>query len=175
MQLDITFKNIDSTDALKEYASKRLSKLDKYVDKPSEIHVVLSVEKRRHIADVTLSADGVAINAVEITEDLYSAIDMVMDKLERQVKKHKEKLQGKKGQTKTQFAETSGASEGKAAKGKVVYEKDYFIKPMSIDEAVLQIDVSENDFILFLNTASNRISLLYKRQDGDLGLVEPMA
>ena len=62
MQLDITFKNIDPTDALKDYASKRLSKLDKYIDKPSEVHVVLSVEKRRHKADVTLSADGVVIN-----------------------------------------------------------------------------------------------------------------
>jgi putative sigma-54 modulation protein len=101
MQLDITFKNIDPTDALKDYASKRLSKLDKYIEKPSEVHVVLSVEKRRHKADVTLSADGVVINAVEITEDMYSAIDMVMDKLERQIKKHKEKLQGKKGQAKT--------------------------------------------------------------------------
>ncbi len=174
MQLDITFKNIDSTDALKEYASKRLSKLDKYVDKPSEIHVVLSVEKRRHIADVTLSADGVAINAIEITEDLYSAIDMVMDKLERQVKKHKEKIQGKKGQAKTQFAGAAAESEEKAKSSKIVYEKDYFIKPMSVDEAALQLDVSKNDFILFQNTGSNRINLLYKRQDGDLGLVEPM-
>jgi putative sigma-54 modulation protein len=103
MQIDITFKNIESTDALKDYATKRLSKLDKFIDRPSEIHVVLSVEKRRHKADVTLSADGVMINAVEITEDMYSAIDMVMDKLDRQVKKHKEKLQGKKGQSKAQF------------------------------------------------------------------------
>lgn len=175
MQLDITFKNIDSTDALKDYATKRLSKLDKYVDRPSEIHVVLSVEKRRHIADVTLSADGVAINAIEVTEDLYSAIDMVMDKLERQVKKHKEKIQGKKGQTKTQFVETTGASEGTASTPRVVFEKDYFIKPMSVDEAVLQLDMSKNDFILFHNTESDRINLLYKRQDGDLGLIEPTA
>ncbi|HRR20401.1 MAG TPA: ribosome-associated translation inhibitor RaiA, partial [Desulfomonilia bacterium] len=85
MQIDITFKNMDSTDALKDYASKRLSKLDKYIDRPTEVHIVLSVEKRRHKADVTVSADGVVINAVEITEDMYSAIDMVMDKLERQV------------------------------------------------------------------------------------------
>ena len=96
MQTDITFKNIDSSDALKDYAFKRLSKMDKYIDRTAEAHVVLSVEKRRHKADVTLTADGAVINAVEITEDLYSAIDMVMDKLERQIKKHKEKLKAKK-------------------------------------------------------------------------------
>lgn len=172
MQLDITFKNIDSTDALKDYASKRLSKLDKYIDRPTEVHAVLSVEKRRHTADVTLSADGIVINAVEITEDMYSAIDMVIDKLERQVKKHKEKIQGKKGPARTQF-ETGASPAGTESKPKVIRESNYFIKPMSVEEATLQIDVSKNDFIIFLNTDSNQINLIYKRNDGDLGLVEP--
>lgn len=173
MQLDITFKNIDSTDALKDYASKRLSKLDKYIDRPSEVHVVLSVEKRRHKADVTLSADGVMINAVEITEDMYSAIDMVMDKLERQVKKHKEKLQGKKGQAKTQF-EAAAAPARKRSTPKVVYERDYFVKPMSVEEAIMQINMSKSDFIIFQNTDSKQINLIYKRTDGDLGIVETL-
>lgn len=173
MQLDITFKNIDSTDALKDYASKRLSKLDKYIDRPSEVHVVLSVEKRRHKADVTLSADGDVINAVEITEDMYSAIDMVMDKLERQVKKHKEKLQGKKGQTKNQFEEAPAPARQRS-KPNVVYERDYFVKPMSAEEAIMQINMSENDFILFQNTDSKQINLIYKRPDGDLAIVETM-
>ncbi|HQG32857.1 MAG TPA: ribosome-associated translation inhibitor RaiA [Deltaproteobacteria bacterium] len=173
MQLDITFKNIDPTDALKDYASKRLSKLDKYIDKPSEVHVVLSVEKRRHKADVTLSADGVVINAIEITEDMYSAIDMVMDKLERQVKKHKEKLQGKKGQTKNQF-EAAPAPARKRSTPNVIYERDYFVKPMSAEEAIMQINLSESDFIIFQNTDSKQINLIYKRPDGNLGIVETL-
>ncbi|MFA5653685.1 MAG: ribosome-associated translation inhibitor RaiA [Desulfomonilia bacterium] len=173
MQIDITFKNMDSTDALKDYASKRLSKLDRYIDRPTEVHIVLSVEKRRHKADVTLSADGVVINAVEITEDMYSATDMVMDKLERQLKKHKEKLQDKKGPAKTALPAKTGPGE-EASGPRVVYERDYFVKPMSVDEAILQIDVAQRDFVIFQNTDTQQINLIYKRQDGDLGLVEPL-
>jgi putative sigma-54 modulation protein len=96
MHIDITFKNIDPSDALKDYAKKRLAKIGKFIDRPAEAHVILSVEKIRHKAEVTLNADGVILNAVEITEDMYSAIDIVMEKVERQVKKHKEKLQVRK-------------------------------------------------------------------------------
>ena len=172
MQLDITFKNIHSSDALKDYASKRFSKLAKYIDRPTEVHVVLSVEKRRHKADITVNADGVTINAVEITEDMYSAIDMVMDKLERQIKKHKEQLQDKKGQAKAVFEGV--AAERAEDKPRIIHEKDYFVKPMSVEEAILQMDMATNDFIIFQNTDSNQINLIYKRQDGDIGLVEPM-
>ena len=179
MQLDITFKNIDSTDALKDYAAKRLSKLDKYIDRPSEVHAVLSVEKRRHMADVTLSADGVVINAVEITEDMYSAIDMVMDKLERQIKKHKEKLQGKKGQAKAQFESAAEAPAPKGAKGKkkpkVSYERDYFVKAMSTDEAILQMAAADGDFIIYQNTDTKQINLVYRKGDGTLGVVETLS
>ncbi|HHO76905.1 MAG TPA: ribosome-associated translation inhibitor RaiA [Deltaproteobacteria bacterium] len=172
MQLDITFKNIDSSDALKDYASKRFSKLAKYIDRPTEVHVVLSVEKRRHKADISLNADGVMINAVEINEDMYSAIDMVMDKLERQIKKHREKLQGKKGQAKVYFE--GAQTDRDQDKPRIIHEKDYFVKPMSVEEAILQMDMATNDFIIFQNTDSNQINLIYKRQDGDIGLVEPM-
>ncbi|HPI93089.1 MAG TPA: ribosome-associated translation inhibitor RaiA [Deltaproteobacteria bacterium] len=172
MKTDITFKNIDSSDALKEYALKRLSKIDKYIDRTAEAHIVLSVEKRRHKADVTLTADGAVINAVEITEDLYAAIDTVMDKLERQIKKHKEKLQGKKTQPKAAIATGAEASE-KKARPRLVYERDYPVKPMSVDEAILQMDTITQDFIIFQNTESQQLNLIYKRQDGELALVEP--
>ena len=172
MHIEITFKNLDATDALKDYATKRLSKLDKYMDKPTEAHVVLSVERRRHKADVTLNADGAVINAVEITEDMYSAIDMVMDKLDRQVKKHKEKIHVKKGQAKSHQAVT-GESFEKDSRPRVIREKDFFVKPMSIEEAILQLDLAPNNFFIFKNTDSEQINLIYKRQDGDFGLVEP--
>ncbi|HNQ86657.1 MAG TPA: ribosome-associated translation inhibitor RaiA [Deltaproteobacteria bacterium] len=172
MQTDITFKNIDSSDALRDYAIKRLSKIDKYIDRTAEAHVVLSVEKRRHKADVTLNADGAVINAVEITEDLYAAIDTVMDKLERQIKKHKEKLQGKKTQPKAAVA-AGPVSPAKKARPRLVYERDYTVKPMSVDEALLQMDTIAQDFIIFQNTESQQLNLIYKRQDGELALVEP--
>jgi putative sigma-54 modulation protein len=172
MQTDITFKNIDSSDALKDYAFKRLSKMDKYIDRTAEAHVVLSVEKRRHKADVTLTADGAVINAVEITEDLYSAIDMVMDKLERQIKKHKEKLQGKKTQGKTPPAAVA-APASKKAKPRLIYEKNYAVSPMSVEEALEVMEEAPERFVIFQNTESKQLNLIYKRQDGKLALVEP--
>jgi putative sigma-54 modulation protein len=172
MQTDITFKNIDSSDALKDYAFKRLSKMDKYIDRTAEAHVVLSVEKRRHKADVTLTADGAVINAVEITEDLYSAIDMVMDKLERQIKKHKEKLQAKKTQSKTPPA-AAGSPVSKKAKPRLIYEKNYAVNPMSVEEALEVMEEAPERFVIFQNTESKQLNLIYKRQDGKLALVEP--
>lgn len=177
MQIDITFKNMESSDALKDYAFKRLSKMERYIDRTGEAHIVLSIEKRRHIADVTFTVDGALINAVEITEDLYAAIDMVMDKLERQIKKHKQKIQDKKdkkSQAKAPQEETAAPSpKTQGARPRVIREKNYFVKPMSLDEAILQLDLDPSNFIIFQNTESNQINLLYKRQDGNISLVEP--
>ena len=170
MHIDITFKNVDPSEALKDYATKRLSKIGKYIDRPAEAHVILSVEKIRHKAEVTLNADGVIVNAVEITEDLYSAIDMVMDKVERQIKKHKQKLQDRKGAART-VSEAPVSSEDRSPR--VIREKGYFVKPMSVEEAVLQIGVSGKEFLIFQNTDSKQINLIYKRTDGDWGVVEP--
>ena len=171
MHIDITFKNVDPSEALKDYATKRLSKIGKYIDRPAEAHVVLSVEKIRHKAEVTLNADGVIVNAVEITEDLYAAIDMVMDKVERQIKKHKQKLQERKGQART-VSQAPDASDERSPR--VIREKEYFVKPMSVEEAVLQIGVSGKEFLIFQNTDSKQINLIYKRTDGDWGVVEPL-
>ena len=170
MHIDITFKNIDPSDALKDYAKKRLTKIGKFIDRPADAHVILSVEKIRHKAEVTLNADGVIINAIEITEDMYSAIDMVMEKVERQVKKHKEKLQVRKPLAKILEEEPLAKPTKKL---KIIKEIDYFVKPMSIEEAVLQIDVAKQDFIIFHNTDSKQVNLIYKRKDGSLGIVEP--
>jgi putative sigma-54 modulation protein len=171
MHIDITFKNVDPSEALKDYATKRLSKIGKFIDRPAEAHVILSVEKIRHKAEVTLNADGVIVNAVEITEDLYSAIDMVMDKVERQIKKHKQKLQDRKGAARPVSQEQDDSEERSQ---RVIREKDYFVKPMSVEEAVLQIGVSGKEFLIFQNTDSKQINLIYKRTDGDLGVVEPL-
>ncbi|MBN1635188.1 MAG: ribosome-associated translation inhibitor RaiA [Deltaproteobacteria bacterium] len=172
MHIDITFKNMDSSDALKDYVTKRLSKLDKYIDRPTEVHVVLSVEKIRHKADIMLNANGFMINAVEITEDMYSAIDMVLDKLERQVKKYKGKQQDKKGPR--TFQAESVPVEGSQEQPRVIHEHDYFVKPMSVDEAALQLGVTNKSFIIFQNTDTNQINFIYKRDDGDFGLIEPV-
>ncbi|MEA2101519.1 MAG: ribosome-associated translation inhibitor RaiA [Thermodesulfobacteriota bacterium] len=171
MHTDITFKNLDASDALRNYALKKLSRMDKYIDRPAEARVVLSVAKIRHTAEITLHADGSMINAEETTGDMYSAIDLVMDKVEKQLKKHKDKLHGKKGQTKAS-AEDIPAPEKGSFQPEIILEKDYFVKPMSVEEAVLQLDISTTGFIIFQNTESGHTNLIYKRKDGNLGLIE---
>ncbi len=176
MHINTTFKNMETSQALKDYVSKRLSKMEKYLDRPTEANVVLSVEKIRHKTEVTLNADGMLINAVEITEDMYSSIDMVMDKVERQIKKHKEKLQDKKSHQRNvqpTAAELEAIADSNAPQ--IIKEEDYFVKPMSVEEAALQMDVTDYSFLIFQNTDSNRVNILYKRDDGHLGLVEPEA
>ncbi|OPZ59641.1 MAG: Ribosome-associated factor Y [Deltaproteobacteria bacterium ADurb.Bin510] len=170
MQTNITFKNMDATQALKDYVTKRLAKLDRFIERPAEANVVLSVEKIRHKAEVTINSDGHVINAVETTEDMYAAIDLVMDKLERQMKKHKDKVQDHKGASHEGAVEV--AEEG-GEEVRIIAETDYFVKPMSVEEAALQLGLGRKSFILFQNTATKQMGILYKREDGDLGLVEP--
>ena len=174
MQTDITFKNMDSSDALKDYALKRLSKMDKYIDRTAEAHVVLSVEKRRHKADVTLTANSAKINAVEITEDLYAAIDMVMDKIENQVKKHRSRLRERRTETlKGERALASeAAAEGVAEEPTISVEK-LVAKPLDPEEAAMQLSASRQDFLVFRNSRSREINVIYKRKDGNIGLIEP--
>ncbi len=174
MHIEVTFKNMEPSDALRGYVTKRLSKIGRFIDRPVDARVVLSVEKIRHKADVSLNADGIMINAVEVTEDLYSAIDMVMDKIERQVKRYKEKIQVRKSSVGLKnLAEKEGKAEHRPRRPRIVHE-DYFIKPMNLEEATGQIELSDRDFIIFMNTETNRVTLIYKRDDGNLGLIEPI-
>src|SRR5512136_26345 len=92
MQVSVTFRNMESKEVLREYVQERISKLKKYLDYPLEANVVLAVEKHRHLAEVTLVANRITLNAQEETEDMFSAIDRVVDKLERQILKYKEKI-----------------------------------------------------------------------------------
>ena len=92
MQTSVTFKNLDSSDHLKSYVGDKLDRLDKYLDNPAEANVVLTVEKFRHIAEINIAGDRLSINGKEETNDMYSAIDMVLDKLEKQIKKNKQKI-----------------------------------------------------------------------------------
>ena len=96
MDIAVTFRHMEPADSLRTYAEEKISKIQKYLDSPSEAHIVLTVEKFRHLADVTLSLDGTTIKGVEETEDMYSAIDQVMDKIEKQVKRYRSKIRGRR-------------------------------------------------------------------------------
>jgi len=171
MQTSVTFKNLDSSDNLKSYVSEKLDRFDKFLDNPAEANVVLTVEKFRHIAEIKISGDRLRINGKEETNDMYSAIDMVMDKLGKQIKKNKEKIRQHRGKLKGIVPEQANLYEPDEPQRVVVKNLDY--KPMDVDEAILQIDLVKDNFIVFTNSRTDRINVLYRRKDGNLGLIQP--
>jgi putative sigma-54 modulation protein len=178
MQVSVTFRKIDASDTLRNYAEEKLYRIKKYVEDPIEAHVVLSVEKFRHIAEVSINANGLRINGQEETGDMYSAIDMVVDKVESQIKRYREKLKKRKsdGGTKPLVMTMNilaGESFEEAQKPEIIRTKQIHAKPMDIDEAVMQMDLANSEFLVFTNAKTRSINVIYRRKDGNFGLIEP--
>jgi len=175
MQTSVTFKNIDSSENLRAYVADKLDRFDKYLYNPAEASVVLSVEKFRHIAEININGDRLNINGKEETEDMYSAIDMALDKLEKQIKKSKEKLSDKRSGAKyrsrgTVPLDAAGAEEDFETQIKI---KNIEYKPMDVDEAIMQMELVDDNFLVFTNARDSRINVLYRRKDGHYGLIQP--
>lgn len=177
MDITVTFRHMEPTESLKTYAEEKVSKINKILDSPSEAHIVMGVEKFRHIADVTLSVNGARIKAVEETGDMYSALDRVMDKIETQVKRHRSKIRKRtpgniKGED-TLVSEESEEEIRLSAEEPSIEVEKLVAKPMDPEEAAMQLEISQQDFLVFRNSGSKEINVLYKRGDGNLGLIEP--
>lgn len=178
-------KNIDVTPALKDYAAEKLSKLGKYFEgEPQEAHVSLEVEKDRHIVEVTAYINGLILRGEEETHDMYASIDGVIEKLERQVHKYKTKIKKKLIEKKQEFKEeykeerTEELFKGfetdeEEYEPKIVRTKKFAIKPMDIQEAVMQMDLLHHDFFVFSNAETEEVNVVYRRKDGNYGLIEP--
>ncbi len=175
MQTSVTFKNLDPSDHLKSYVGDKLDRFDKLLDNPAEANVVLTVEKFRHIAEINIAGDRLSIIGKEETNDMYSAIDMALDKLEKQIKKNKEKIRERRSTAKNRnrsiLGEAAGLPEDDAEKQIKIRNIEY--KPMDIEEAVLQMDLIEDNFLVFTNARSDQINVLYRRRDGHYGLIQP--
>jgi len=168
MNIKINCKQMDLTPTLKDYAEEKIGKFSKYLI--TEANVTFSVEKHRHKAEVLLKVNGSNIQAESITGEMYSSIDEVVEKLARQVKKIKEKtVSHRKGKEK----EVALGSQEEPVPT-IIKNKSYNIKPMSVEEAAMQIDLVNMTFFVFTNASSGSINVLYKRNDGNLGLIEPI-
>jgi putative sigma-54 modulation protein len=170
MNIIINCRQMDLTNNLREYAEDKISRFSKYLNNITEATVTLSVEKYRHKAEVHLKVNGSIIQAESITGEMYSSIDDVVEKLARQVRKHKGKtVTQRKGKGKTGPAHVSGETFPS-----IIKNKSYDIKPMSVEEAGMQMDLSDRSFFVFTNASSGDINVLYKRSDGNFGLIEPL-
>jgi putative sigma-54 modulation protein len=182
MEITVTFRHVEPTAELRSYVEEKVYKIKKYFDSPLDAHIVLEIEKFRHIADVTLSIDGNKVKAVEQTGDMYSSVDKVMDKIEQQLRRMLSRKREYKGEQ-IRGIEGEGllSGEGEALDAvaeselKIIKTEKVDTKPMDVDEAALQMELSKRNFLVFFNSKSNNINVIYKRKDGNLGLIEPSA
>ncbi|MCL2102813.1 MAG: ribosome-associated translation inhibitor RaiA [Syntrophorhabdaceae bacterium] len=175
-QIQVTFRHVDPSQALKDYAVEKLGRLQKVIEKPFEANVTLSVEKYRHIAEVFMTAPGITIKAIESTEDLYSAIDLVCDKVERQLKKYREKQKEKGQGAIAQVPYLSGITVSSGDEGINIVRSDNFLpKPMSVEEAAKHLDILRVDVLMFVNQETNLPSVVFRQTGGSIGFTEPTA
>lgn len=186
MQIQVKGRHMPVSDALKDYAEEKVGKVAKIHDRDDMVvEVVLHVEKNpsnknRDVAEVTARMKGIVVRAEEAAPDMYAAIDLVSEKLERQMRKYKSRLRDRhngKGHHTPEVTKTApGDSEEPThaePERQIVKTKAVDLKPMSADEAILQLELLGHDFMLFQSEETDLVSVLYRRNDGDYGLIEP--
>ena len=173
MAITVRGKNLDVTPALKEYVEKKVKKVTKYFDKTGDITVILKVEKGRHQVEVTVPVNGMLLRGEESTPDMYASIDQVMDKIEKQIEKYKTKLAKKFrcGGFRADVASTVVTPE--IEEEELVRTKKFAVKPMDSEEAILQMNLLNHDFFMFLNMETEQVNVVYRRKDGHYGMIEP--
>jgi putative sigma-54 modulation protein len=179
MEISVTFRHMEPTKELRVYVEDKVYKIKKYFDSPVDAHIVLEVQKFRHIADVTLSIDGYKVKAVDQTGDMYSSIDKVMDKVEEQLRrllsrKREYKAENIKNSNDEDFLKGEIETQETLADSepRIVKTETLDTKPMDLDEAQMQMRLSKKNFLVFTNTKSKQINVIYRRKDGNLGLIE---
>ena len=180
MQVNITFRHLEPTEALKAHVKDKVAHIQRYIDRPSEAHAVLHLENLSHHAEITMKAGPFSVRGRGKSEDMYASIDAAADKIERQLKKHKEKLKDHKapapaaGWKPVEVRHDVLAVE-ELPSDRVVKSTSFQTKPMSLDEAILQLDLLESKFFVFQNARDHAINVVYRRDDGKLGLIEARA
>ena len=174
MELTVTFRHLEPSDALREYVTDRIARIEKYLGNTAEVHIILSHEKRANIAEAIVHANRATITAKEQHEDnMYASIDLVLDKIERQVKKHKDKISSHKEHTKAMHNIYSAEQPAASREQSIVKAESVSIKAMSVESALVQIGQNNEEFFVFKNIDTENVNVLYRRRDGDFGLIEP--
>ncbi|HOK08250.1 MAG TPA: ribosome-associated translation inhibitor RaiA [Candidatus Hydrogenedens sp.] len=187
MNVHITCKHMESSEALKSYTENALKKLEHYFDKIIEANVIMDVEKHRHICEINLNANGVRIHSKESSPDMYASVDAVIEKLERQIRKFKEKIKNHKPRNinetrkykhvilelKEETPQKEETEEEPVIPHEIVHREHITLKPMTVDEALMQIQLLEEPFLVFINVDTSQVNVLYPRGNSTYGLIEP--
>lgn len=179
MNIMIRGENVEVTPALRDYVEKKVGRVERYFDPEAtnDIHVTLKVLKDVHTVEVTIPLPGLLLRAEDHSEDMYASIDSVIDKLERQIRKHKTKVNRRfrdEGGLKTLFVEGVASNiDVEEEDIRIVRTKSFDFKPMDAEEAILQMNLVGHSFFVFSNAETDEVNVVYKRKDGRYGLIEP--
>lgn len=178
MQLTVTGRHFEITEPLRQHVESKMDKISRYIDDTTDTHVVLSVEKHRHSAEITLQSGGAPVRCLEERHDMYEAFDEAFDKVERQIKRLKEKGSRKGRAGSKEIVQVESENEGEDAEvplqaPQIIRSPRMAAKPMGVDEAAMQLGLTTDDFLVFSNSATNQMNVMYKRRDGNYGLIEP--
>ncbi|TXK80940.1 ribosome hibernation-promoting factor, HPF/YfiA family [Paenibacillus sp. N3.4] len=180
MNISIRGEHLEVTEALRDYVDKKLSRLERYFEAPltSDVQVKLNVIKGMQAVEVSIPLTGVLLRAEERNTDMYASIDLVVDKLERQIRKFKTKTNrkirqegGKRDLFKIETSPVTYVEEEEDFE--LVRNKRFTLKPMDVEEAILQMNMVGHSFFVFSNMDTDQVSVVYKRDDGKYGLIEP--
>ncbi len=171
MSVNVKGRNIDVTPALREYVEKKITKVTRQFKTVGDISAVLKVEKGNHIVEITVPASGILLRAQETTKDMYSSIDLVVEKIERQIHKYKTRLMKRKY---SNFADaTPTAGETDDGEFQIIKNKRFVMHPMTPEEAILQMNLLNHDFFVFFDPELDSTNVVYRRKDGKYGLLSP--
>lgn len=182
MRVTVKGKNVHVSDTLRAYVEKKLQKLNKYFSNIKDAQVTQSIQRNWHVIEVQVEGDGVFLRGEERSPDMYACVDAVVEKLEKQVKRFKGKLMHhpREGVGQAMAAVVTPVEEpvedleeGEEPLPHVVRTKRFAVKPMTPDEAAMQMELLNHDFFVFLNGETDQINVLYRRKDGNYGLIEP--
>jgi len=174
MKISVTFRNGEGENWQKVYAEEKMQKLKKYLDAPAEAHIIVSMEKFRNATEINLSSNGWNINAKEEAKDMRMALDRCVDKIEKQLKKQKEKVREHKPKSIRRGQEKSPDLEDaeETTAGKVAKTRKVILKPMSFDEAMMEMEGTKDRFMVYRDSSSENVSIIYRGDDGNYTLVE---
>ncbi len=176
MRLQVKGKNVEVSDAIREYAEEKLSKLERQLADPTRVELELAVEKnpsisQNHVAEATIWTKGPVLRAREASADHKASIDQLVEKLERQVKRYREKRRPRRGSSGDAGIPQDGVPIDEDLR--IVKSKQFAVKPMSAEEAVLQLELVGHDFFVFQNADTGDVNVVYRRRDRAYGLIEP--
>lgn len=180
MRIEFVGRHLEITPSLKEFTQKKINKIIKYLDDTAEAHVTLSIEKHRQIAEVIIKTKLLTLSGSEETDDMYASIGLAINKIEKQAKRlrqkiwgRKRKLRNKKQHSLNEWSIPASEQNPDSIGLRIIKSSNFILKPMTVEEAAIQIGMTNEHVIVFQNSESHKINVLYERKDGNLGLIEP--